>query len=58
MRDGVSEQEFVFMRTERDKTLKTPQLLIPAMQTNLRAGELPPAKGNGIAYLKVPLNAI
>lgn len=58
MRDGVSEQEFVVMRTARDKTLKVPQLLIPAIQINLRAGELPPAEDNGIAYVKVPLNAI
>ena len=58
MRDGVSEQAFVEMRTARDRTLKVPQLLIPAIQINIRAGELPPAEDNGIAYVKVPLNAV
>lgn len=57
-RDGVSEAEFVALRTARDKTLKVPQLLIPALQVNLRAGELPPAEDNGVAYLKIPLNAL
>ncbi len=58
VRDGVSEDEFVAMRTARDKTLNMPALLIPAIQLNIRAGALPPAEDNGVAYVKVPLNAI
>ena len=56
-RDGVSEDEFVALRTERDRTLSTPALLLPAIQVNLRAGRFPPAEGNGVSYLKLPLNA-
>jgi glyoxylase-like metal-dependent hydrolase (beta-lactamase superfamily II) len=58
VRDGVSEDEFVAMRTARDKTLNMPALLIPAIQLNIRAGALPPAEDNGVAYVKVPLNAL
>ncbi|MGE4064238.1 MAG: MBL fold metallo-hydrolase [Rhodospirillaceae bacterium] len=58
VRDGVSEAEFVALRTARDKSLNMPALLIPAIQINLRAGALPPPEDNGIAYLKVPLNAV
>jgi glyoxylase-like metal-dependent hydrolase (beta-lactamase superfamily II) len=57
-RDGVSEAEFVKMRTERDATLSMPVLLLPAVQVNMRAGELPPAEANGVAYLKIPLDAL
>ena len=56
--DGVSEDEFVAMRTERDTTLEMPTLLFPSVQVNMRAGELPPEEDNGIAYLKLPLNAV
>lgn len=55
MHDGVSEDEFVAMRTARDKTLSTPQLLLPSIQVNIRAGQFPPAEANGVRYLKVPL---
>lgn len=58
VKDGVSEAAFVDLRTERDKTLNVPQLLVPALQVNLRAGDLPPAEDNGVAYIKVPLNAL
>jgi glyoxylase-like metal-dependent hydrolase (beta-lactamase superfamily II) len=58
VRKGVSEAEFVKMRTERDKTLAVPQLLIPSIQVNMRAGELPPPEDNGISYIKIPLNRI
>ncbi|MGE3334527.1 MAG: MBL fold metallo-hydrolase [Rhodospirillaceae bacterium] len=58
VRDGVSEDEFVAMRTARDKTLNMPALLIPAIQLNIRAGALPPAEDNGVAYVKIPLNAL
>ncbi|TVP51628.1 MAG: MBL fold metallo-hydrolase [Halomonas sp.] len=54
--DGISEDAFVKMRTERDATLGMPRLIIPSVQINMRAGELPPAEDNGVVYLKVPLN--
>ncbi len=54
--DGISEAEFVEMRTKRDATLEMPTLILPAVQINIRAGELPPAEGNGVPYLKIPLN--
>ncbi len=53
--DGVSEDDYVAMRTARDKTLSTPQLLLPSIQVNIRAGHFPPAEANGVRYLKVPL---
>ena len=58
VRDGVTEDEFVAMRTARDETLDMPNLLFPSVQVNMRAGELPPEEDNGIAYLKLPLNAV
>lgn len=54
--EGVSEAQFVKMRTERDATLGMPRLILPSVQVNMRAGELPPAEDNGQVYLKVPLN--
>ncbi|WP_397408421.1 MBL fold metallo-hydrolase [Polaromonas sp.] len=56
--DGVSEDEFVKMRTARDATLDMPTLILPSVQVNIRAGELPPAEDNGVSYLKIPLNAL
>ncbi len=56
--DGISEAEFVAMRTRRDATLSMPQLILPAVQVNMRAGQFPPAEDNGVRYLKIPLNAI
>lgn len=58
IRDGISEQDFIAMRTARDATLEMPTLILPSIQVNIRAGELPPAEGNGVAYLKIPLNAL
>lgn len=58
VRDGITEDEFVAMRTARDKTLDMPHLLLPAVQLNMRAGQLPPAEENGVHYLKIPLNAV
>ncbi len=58
VRQGVSEDEFVVMRTERDATLSMPTLILPSVQVNMRAGELPPAEDNGVRYLKIPLNAL
>lgn len=56
--DGVSEDEFVKMRTERDKTLDMPRLILPSVQVNMRAGHLPPEEDNGMRYLKIPLNGV
>lgn len=56
--DGITEQAFIAMRTQRDATLEMPVLILPAVQINIRAGELPPKEENGIAYAKIPLNAI
>ncbi len=56
--DGISEAQFVQMRTQRDATLEMPVLILPAVQINIRAGELPPPESNGTAYLKVPLNRL
>lgn len=58
IRDGVTEEEFVEMRTQRDKTLSMPTLLLPSIQVNIRAGEFPPVENNGVSYLKLPLNAV
>lgn len=54
--EGVSEEEFVKMRSERDATLDMPRLILPSVQVNMRAGEMPPAEDNGQVYLKVPIN--
>lgn len=56
--DGVAEGDFVAMRQARDATLKMPALILPSVQLNMRAGRLPPAEGNGVRYLKIPLNAL
>lgn len=56
--DGITEAQFVEMRTKRDATLEMPVLILPAVQINIRAGRLPPKESNGIAYVKIPLNAL
>lgn len=56
--DGITEAEFVSMRTARDKTLAMPTLILPAIQVNVRAGQLPPPEDNGVNYLKIPLNQL
>ncbi len=53
---GVSEADFVKMRTARDRTLAMPRLILPSVQVNMRAGELPPPDSNGVRYLKLPIN--
>ncbi|MBX3661865.1 MAG: MBL fold metallo-hydrolase [Burkholderiales bacterium] len=58
VRDGVSEDEFVKMRQARDATLEMPTLILPSIQVNVRGGRLPPPDDNGIAYLRIPLNAL
>jgi glyoxylase-like metal-dependent hydrolase (beta-lactamase superfamily II) len=56
--EGVSEAAFVAMRTQRDATLEMPVLILPSVQINIRAGQLPPAEDNGTTYLKIPVNAV
>ena len=53
--EGVSEDEFVAMRTARDATLPAPKLLLPSIQVNMRAGRFPPAEANGVRYLMIPV---
>lgn len=55
VRDGVSEADFVAMRRRRDETLAAPVLLMPSVQVNIRAGNLPPADANGTIYLRIPV---
>ena len=55
LRDGVSEDEFVALRTRRDAGLAVPKLLYPSVQVNIRAGQLPEAEGNDRRFLKLPL---
>ena len=57
-RDGVTEEEFVAMRTARDATLDMPKLIIPSIQVNMRAGKLPPKDDSGKTFLKVPVNGL
>ncbi|RUO56695.1 MBL fold metallo-hydrolase [Pseudidiomarina homiensis] len=56
--DGVTEEEFVRMREERDATLAMPRLILPSIQVNIRAGEMPPADDEGKVYLKLPINQL
>jgi glyoxylase-like metal-dependent hydrolase (beta-lactamase superfamily II) len=57
IRAGVTEEQFVEMRTSRDATLDMPVLILPAIQVNISAGQLPEAEENGVRYLKIPLNS-
>lgn len=56
--DGVTEDAFVQLRTRRDVTLEMPVLILPSVQINIRAGAMPPTEENGVAYLKIPVNAL
>lgn len=58
LNDSISEAAFVQLRSARDATLAMPVLMLPAVQINIRAGEMPPAEDNGVAYLKIPLNSL
>jgi glyoxylase-like metal-dependent hydrolase (beta-lactamase superfamily II) len=58
VKDGISEDEFVAMREARDATLAVPELLMPSIQVNMRAGKLPPADNNGVRYLKIPVKLV
>ncbi len=56
--NGIGEADFVAMRTARDATLAAPQLILPSLQVNIRAGAMPPPDANGQRYLRLPLNRI
>ncbi|MEO7159242.1 MAG: MBL fold metallo-hydrolase [Polaromonas sp.] len=58
VRDGISEDAFVAMRTARDATLDMPTLILPSIQVNVRAGQMPPPDDNGVSYLRIPLNTL
>ena len=55
--EGIAQETFVKMREARDETLDMPRLILPSLQVNMKAGHLPDAESNGVAYLKIPLNA-
>jgi len=55
---GVTEDEFVRMRQQRDATLEMPRLILPSIQLNIRAGQMPPAEDNGTVYFKIPVNKL
>lgn len=56
--DGVSEEDFVALRTKRDATLAAPRLILPSLQVNIRGGALPPKEDDGQTYLKIPVNRL
>ncbi|PWE17386.1 MBL fold metallo-hydrolase [Marinicauda salina] len=56
--EGVTEEAFVKMRETRDSTLSAPKLLLPSIQTNIRAGALPPADGEGRRFLRIPVTLV
>ena len=58
VKDGTSRDEFIKMRTERDATLDMPKLILPSVQINMRAGEMPPPEDNGQRYMKIPIDAL
>ncbi len=56
--NGISEDDFVKMRSERDKQLAMPMLILPSVQVNMRGGDMPPPEDNGVSYLKIPVDAL
>jgi glyoxylase-like metal-dependent hydrolase (beta-lactamase superfamily II) len=56
--DGVTQEQFVQMRTAKDQTLGMPTLILPSISVNIRAGRFPDPEANGVSYLKIPLNAL
>ncbi len=58
VKDGTTEDEFVAMRTARDKGLSMPNLIMPSVQVNIRGGRLPLPEANGVSYIKIPVNAV
>jgi glyoxylase-like metal-dependent hydrolase (beta-lactamase superfamily II) len=57
-REGIDEASFVALRQARDATLEVPTLILPSIQVNVRAGQLPPPEDDGVSYLKIPLNVL
>ena len=55
VKEGMTEDAFMTMRTARDATLSAPRLLLPSIQVNIRAGHFPPAHANGVRYLTIPV---
>jgi glyoxylase-like metal-dependent hydrolase (beta-lactamase superfamily II) len=58
MHDGITEEQFIEMRNQRDAGLEMPVLILPSVQVNIRGGKMPPKEDNGISYLKIPINAL
>ena len=58
VKDGVTEDDFVAMRTARDATLAMPNLIMPSVQVNIRGGRFPEPEDNGVSYIKIPVNAV
>ncbi len=58
IRTGTSKQEFVALRRARDASLDLPALIVPSIQVNIQAGQLPAAEANGIAYIKIPIDTL
>jgi glyoxylase-like metal-dependent hydrolase (beta-lactamase superfamily II) len=58
LHEGVGEEEFVAMRTSRDKTLGMPRLILPSLQVNMRGGRLPEPEDNGVRYMKLPIDSL
>jgi glyoxylase-like metal-dependent hydrolase (beta-lactamase superfamily II) len=56
--EGKSKDDFVAARNARDAQLAMPRLIVPSLQVNMRAGEMPPPEDNGVSYLKVPVNGL
>lgn len=56
--DTVSEADYIASRNDRDGQLPVPKLILPSLQVNIRAGELPPAESNQVRYLKIPINQL
>lgn len=58
VKDGTSKEDFIAMRNARDATLDMPKLILPSVQINMRAGDMPPPEDNGQRYMKIPINAL
>lgn len=58
IKDGTSKESFVEFRKKRDSQLDVPALILPSIQVNIRAGDMPVTESNGVSYLKIPLNAL
>ncbi len=56
--DGISREQFIEMRNTRDAKLAPPRLIMPSLQVNIRAGQLPPAEDNGKQYIKIPVSLV